>query len=377
MSQITEFNISVKDAIASLLPIANFAASERSANEIYKHVLIKNTGSQCFAIASNGAQTVIRGVPLPLIGSEPFSVCIDGNKLRAILSTLKDADEDTIHLSWTDAVATLKIGRSKLTAAVVNPSGYPDPEKLGQEHNSVVLPFGALLQSLRSVSHSVAVRDARHYLNGCHIKFSETGFAVTGSDGHRLSRVCKSMSQTGNGASEGIVPVKFIDLVASNVDKNCGDVRLRMNSYMVELTWNGGQIRSTLIDGKYPDVSPFFDAKDERKLFSCNKSSVVNAINRLKATVYEKLPSIAVDVENGEIKLSTLDDKQSETGVDYMSAEIADETTRLSVNISYLSDALNQIDDDAVSFYLVKANSIKVASVSNPEFSAVIAQLRR
>lgn len=373
---LNQFTISVKDAIATLLPIASFASTERASNEIYKHVLIRCNGSQCFAIGSNGAQTVIRGVPLPMFGAEPFDVCIDGHKLRAILSSLKDAVEDEIFITWDDAVATFKIGRSKLTAAVVCPKGFPDPDKLGNEHCSVVLPFNSLLQSLRAVSHSVAVRDVRHYFNGCFIQFSNNGFSVTGSDGHRLSRVCKVLNQNGNGAAEGIAPVKFIDLVGANIEKNTGDVRLRMSSHMVEVTWHGGQIRSTLIDGKYPDVSPFFES-EEKTLFVCKKSEVINSLNRLKATVFEKLPAIGIEIENNELKLSTLDDKHQETGVDFVSAEISGSDEKLSINIGYLSDALSQIDDDMVSFGLVKFNSVKVASVSNPEFSAVIAQLRR
>lgn len=377
MNQKNQFSISVNDALATLLPVASFAATERSNNEIYKHVLIRCNGNKCFAIGSNGAQTVIRSVPLPLMGSEPFSVCIDGVKLRAILSSLKDASEADIAISWNDTLATFKIGRSKLTAAVVNPSGFPDPEKLGEEHSSIILPFSAVLQSLRSVSHSVSHRDVRHYLNGCHIAFSANSFIVTGSDGHRLSRVCKVIKHGANGAAEGIVPVKFIELVNTNVDKSSGDIGLRLSAFMLELTWNGGQIRTSLIDGKYPDVSPFFDT-DAKPLFVAGRSAFLHSLNRLKSTVFEKLPSISIDVEQSELKLCTLDDKQQETGVDYVSAEnIADSDTRLSINIAYLSDALSQIDDEQVIFSLVKANSVKVASVKNPEFSAVIAQLRR
>ncbi|WP_445768459.1 DNA polymerase III subunit beta [Rheinheimera sp.] len=191
---VQKFDIAISDALASLLPIATFASTERAVNEIYKHVLMRCDGNKCFAIASNGAQTIIRSIPMPLLGSEPFAVCIDGVKLRAILSSLKDASESEISISWTDGLATIKIGRSKLTASVVDASTYPETEKLGEEHSSLIIPGSILHQSLRSVSHSCAIRDARHYLNGCHFAFTASGFSVTGSDGHRLSRVCKNLT---------------------------------------------------------------------------------------------------------------------------------------------------------------------------------------
>ncbi len=54
MSQ--QFSLSVKAALDSLLPVAGFAATERSVNEVYKHVLIKSTGESLYAIGCNGAQ---------------------------------------------------------------------------------------------------------------------------------------------------------------------------------------------------------------------------------------------------------------------------------------------------------------------------------
>lgn len=369
------FTISVKAAIETLMPIAGFAASERSQNEVYKHVLITNNGSQCFAIGCNGAQSVIRSVPIPLM-SEPFKVCIDGVKLRAILSSLKDAAEQELSFSWTESVATIKVGRSKLTAAVVNPDSFPHPDRLGDEHFEIVINGSVLLQSLRSVAHSCAARDVRHYLNGCHLKISDSSFSVTGSDGHRISRVIKPLAgQSGN--AEGIVPLKLLDLLQANVDKNVGDIRVRISANMAEFTWTGGQIRSTLIDGKYPDTSGFFNCEPKR-LFSCSKHALLQSISRLKSTAFEKLPSLAIDAENGELRLATLDERKEESGTDFIAATLTNaELTQLSVNIIYLSDSLNQIEDDEVLFELVSGNSLKIQSVNNPDFNAIIAQLRR
>lgn len=376
MNQLTQvFTMSVKDAISTLLPIAAFASSVRSQVDIYKHVLIRSNGSQCFAIACNGAQTIIRTIPLGLV-SEEFQVCIDGAKLAAILSSLKDSQSENMTISWTDAVATVKVGRSKLTAQVVDASGFPEPQKLGDEHSSIIIPSGLLLSSLKSVIHSCASNDARHFLNGCHFHFNESGFTVTGADGHRISRVCKAIVSNTQVSSSGILPKRLVDLLSSVLDK-VGDVRIRLSPVMIELTMQGCQIRSVLIDGKFPDTTPFF-AGSEQPLFSATKQSVTNALNRLKATIYEKLPAVSIEAENQDVKLTTLDEQKKESGLDFVSAKVVDPNLKISMNISYLSDALMQIsDNDTVHFSVVTANSIKITSENNADFCAIIAQLRR
>lgn len=373
---INTFSITVKDAIATLLPVALFASSSRTQLDVYKHVLIRSNGTQCFGIACNGAQTIIRTVPLPMI-ADSFQLCIDGTKFAAILSSLKDSPSDMMAISWTDAVATVKVGRSKLTAQVIDPATFPEPQKLNEEHSSIVMPSSLLLASLKAVIHSCGTNDSRHYLNGCHFTFNSSGFSVTGSDGHRVSRVCKPIVASTQGCSSGIFPKRLVEVLSSTLDK-VGDVRIRLSPKMVELTMQGCQVRSNLLDGTYPDTSNFFQMESEQPLFTAPKQAVTNALNRLKSTIYEKLPSVSIEAENDEVKLSTLDENKDESGSDYVKATVNDPKLKVSINISYLSDALSQLDDaDTVCFSAVTAGSIKIRSTNNSEFCAVIAPLRR
>jgi DNA polymerase III subunit beta len=366
--------LGVKTALDVLLPVAAFAAGERSVNDVYKHVLIKSDGNQCFAIASNGSQSLIRALPLPLL-SEPFSVCMDGVKLRGILSGLKDASEQDMLISWSASSATIKVGRSKLTLAVIPASTYPSPERLGDDAATVVLPSGVILDALRSAIHACGENDVRHFLNGCFLRFDEQTLVVAGSDGHRLCRIVKTVNTSTS--AQGILPKKFIDLLHQNAGKMGGDIRLRMNRNMVEATWSGGQLRSALIEGQYPDFTRFFDAK-HTPLFTCSKQSILQSISRLRATVYEKLPSLSIESDGGELKLVTLDEHKIESGIDYLTAKIDSNGLKpLSINISYLSDCLNTISDDELNFSLAETGGVVIKSANNVDYLEIIQQLRR
>ena len=370
-----QFSISVKTALDVLLPVAVFAASERSLADVYKHVLIKHDGTKCFAIAGNGSQSLIRSLSLPMLAVEPFQVCLDGVKLRAILSGLKDAAEQDMVVSWTEANATIKIGRSKLTLAVINPSGYPSPDRLGNDASTLILPLPVILEALRSVFHACADKDARHFLNGCFLSFDVDKLIVAGTDGHRLCRIVKQVG-TGN-TGQGILPRKFVEHFHFNAGKVAGDVRLRLTSNMVEATWDGGQLRSNLIDGKYPDISPFFD-KGNIKLFQCSKDSMMQSISRLRATVFEKLPSVAIEASSSELRLVTLDEHKAESGIDYVGATICSSLEKpISININYLSECINHIDDDELVFCLSEHGGVIIKAADSSEQQEIINPLRR
>ncbi len=376
MSQ--QFSLSVKAALDSLLPVAGFAATERSVNEVYKHVLIKSTGESVYAIGCNGAQSILRTLPTQQMFSDAFELCVDGTKLRAILQGFKDSPDKEMTLTWEagGSSAAVQVGRTKLVLAMIAPEGFPYPEKLVNPNFEIVLKSSVLINALRATNHAIGNRDVRAYLNGCHIKFAGGMFSVTGTDGHRISRVNHGVQLGEQSCGEGIIPSRCLDLICTSMDKE-SDVRVRMSQGMIELTSAGNQLRSTLIDGQFPDTTHFFG--DAVRLLDCKKSELMQAIGRLRATVYEKLPSLTIELAGkDELKLATLDESKQESGVDFISAAVrADTIPVLSLNISYLSDCLAEIADDEVSLSVLPNNSVRIASLKDSSFHGVIAQLRR
>lgn len=379
---VNQLVLNVKVAIEAILPVSAFAATERSVNDVYKHVLIKFNGNQCFAIGCNGSQSIIRTVQLQGMLVEPFELCLDGVKLRAVLSGLKDVSSQEMTIVWDDVSAVIKVGRSKLNIPVINASAFPYPDKLNDENFCAVLPSTVFIESLKFTSHSCAERDVRYFLNGCHVKFSDGIFCAIGSDGHRISRVVKSISldsKASGAVHQGIIPKKFLDMLFNNIGK-CGDVRIRMNTDMIEITWSEGQLRSTLIDGKYPDSTAFFSGENT-PFFQCSRAELVQSLSRLKATAYEKLPSLSIALcEDGEVKLSTLDEQKNESGIDFLSARIdpaAQSATEFCVNLFYLSECLSQMNQDDIEFSLCAGNSIKIKQSTDDSVNTVIGQLRR
>lgn len=344
--------ISVKQALDNLLPVVMFASDKgKGVLPIYSHVLLKCTAKGLVAISGNGAQFTCRTVSHD--NTEECEVCIEGAKLRTILTSYKDQPEtQSVTITFDDDAGTgavIKCGRSKLNLNVVDPSTYPSPDKVNPENVfEAIMPFRVWRDSLLGCSHAVAQNDARHYLNGMCIRFNDGQFTVISSDGHRLSRVLNNTVTAGR-SIEAILPRRFLDMI-SIIPKGTSDIRIRIDSRMIEITWNGGQLRSQLVDGRYPNIDPFFSGEAINH-FKVDRQQLLSALLRLRATVDDSRPAIVIAPEkSGELRVSTEGLGQVETGEDFITAEIFSDFTPMALNINYLSESLNSFSDETLFF---------------------------
>jgi DNA polymerase-3 subunit beta len=367
MQQLT---ITVKEALDSLLPVAVFAASEKSPLAIHNFVLIKIQNGSVYGIATNGAQTLTRRIASTM--DVDIQLSVSGVKLRAVLSGLKDINgQQALTITVNGSEGLIKVGRSKLVLETLPPESFPSPLKLSVESTEVTLPASVLLEGVKSVIHSVADRHTHAFFNGLNIILENNTLSLVSSDGHRMSRVLRSDVAATAGKINAILPRRFLDLL-SLVPKT-EQIRLRVDSNMVEITWGLGQIRSNLIDACFPDTQRHFSATGT-EAFSVHRESLLSAITRLNATADDKRPVIQISKDAGDIKLETLNMQNAVTGEDFLPARV-DSDFSICLNLRYLQDALSGFSDDSVSFEKSELNFIALKGLSS-ERVELIAPIR-
>lgn len=337
-----KLSVTLKEALDSLLPAAAFSASEKSPLPIHNFVLIKNLSNYIFVVATNGSQTLTKRVA-PYLGDD-FELCVCAKKLQAILGGLKALDANSpFNITWNEAEATVKVGRSKLVLGVICPTTFPSPRKLSESRESI-FKSNILLDSINAVVHAIGLRHVHAFFNGLNIRIDAGNLSVISSDSHRLSRiVCSNIESTGD--INAILPRRYIALL-SLVPKN-ETIRLKVDNNMAEITWADGMIRTNLIDASYPDTRQHFSANGVNA-FSVNRQSLLHALGRLNATVDDNRPALTISNEGGEVKLSTLNTQNSITGEDFIDADIESDFS-FCINLKYLSDALSAFPDENIS----------------------------
>ena len=170
---------------------------------ILGHVLMEIKDGVCFLTATDLEVQVSYSYDIGV--SENIRITVPARKFTDILRSL-EAENVTLEVTPKDIV--IKSGKSKFRVSALNPDDFPiitddisDCMKIDSE---------ALLKLVNSTSFSMGYQDARHFLNGLFIEFSQNNITAVATDGHRLAcslRACELSSSE----KSCIVPRKCIN----------------------------------------------------------------------------------------------------------------------------------------------------------------------
>ena len=170
---------------------------------ILGHVLMEIKDGVCFLTATDLEVQVSFSYDIGV--SENIRITVPARKFTDILRSLETED---VSLEVTPKDIVIKSGKSKFRVSALNPDDFPiitddisDCMKIDSE---------ALLKLVNSTSFSMGYQDARHFLNGLFIEFSQNNITAVATDGHRLAyslRACELSSSE----KSCIVPRKCIN----------------------------------------------------------------------------------------------------------------------------------------------------------------------
>ena len=137
---------------------------------------------------------------------EDLNTTLPGKKLLDILRSLPGDGAVTIELG--DDKATIKSGKSRFVLASLPGSDFPyDKEDVDYCYEVSAHNLDNLINQ---TSFSMAVQDARHFLNGMFFEVGAEKITVVATDGHRLSMSACNQTNSLNEPVDCIIPRKCI-----------------------------------------------------------------------------------------------------------------------------------------------------------------------
>ena len=133
---------------------------------------------------------------------EDLNVTMPAKKLLDILKSLPGEDDVSINIS--DNKATIKSGKSKFVLATLPGEDFPyEAVETNWTYNVTATNLDAMISQ---TSFSMAVQDARHFLNGLFFEVGPNQITVVATDGHRLSMSACKQTNSLNDAVKCIIP---------------------------------------------------------------------------------------------------------------------------------------------------------------------------
>ena len=301
-----------------------------------------------------------------------LSTTVGSRKMIDILKSLPG--DQVVSLTSSGTKLTLQAGKSRFTMQTLPADDFPLVNEAVDFGPSFGVPQKVLKSLIDQVHFAMAVHDIRYYLNG--ILFVAEGKTLTlvSTDGHRLG-LAQATLETEIPKQEVILPRKTVLELArllANVDE---PIEMRFAGNQAKFTFSGLEFVTKLVEGKFPDYNRVIP-KNHKNSVILGRQPLLSSLQRAAILTSEKFKGVRVNLEPGALRIASSNAEQEEAKEE-LEIDYGGDAIEIGFNVTYLMDALNNIDHDMVKLELQDGNSSALITVpEQPGFKYVVMPMR-
>ena len=308
--------------------------------------------------------------------SAPVAVTVPARKLLDICRSLPDGA--VLKMECLQDKISLQAGKSRFTLATLPAENYPAFDAASGFDFAVDIAAAMLRRALDKTLFAMAQQDVRYYLNGLMLELSDGVLRAVASDGHRLS-LCEQpfASADSTGFRQIIVPRKGVlelqRLLSSEDDEALLTFELSSNNLRITL----GRVVffAKLIDGRFPDYRRVLP-KEIKWLLKIDRQEIKAALTRVSILSNDKFRGIHLSLAQDLLSL-VAQNPEHEEAQEEIAVEYAGKPFSVGFNVSYLLDAINNVDSAEVMFLFPEdAHSCVIQDAATHDFKFIVMPIR-
>ncbi len=360
-------NITIKKE-AVLEPLKNIVnvSEQRQTMPILGHVLMSVKGGVC-TLTSTDLEVQISHEDEGIFDSD-FKVTVPARKFFDIIKSLEAAEID---LEINDSDVVIKSGKSRFKVSSLSSDDFP----LMESDNSSLINLDSeeLLKLINSTSFSMGYQDARHFLNGLFLQFTDNKIISVATDGHRLAYSC-THCESDTRDSSCIIPRKCVleirRILSSFKDFSQIISSISINNMNLLVKIGNYTIISKLIEGNYPDYNKVFP-QNLSNLMTIDRPSLKASLQRLAIMSSDQYKGVKLTLSKDLLNLSTIN-SENESGDESLECQYSGDSLEIGFNLSYLIETLDVIETPNIAIHLGSSDSGCLVTAENNESSKYI-----
>jgi DNA polymerase-3 subunit beta len=281
---------------------------------------------------------------------------LPARKLLDICRALPDDAEISININGDKAQVTS--GKSRFTLSTLPAQEFP----LVDEIDSVVefdISQKVFKSLLDKTSFAMAQQDVRYYLNGLLLEMDGKKLRAVATDGHRLALCDADLKTDLSDKIQVIVPRKGVLELIRLSQESDENIKIKISTNHIKISWEDLQFTSKLIDGKFPDYTRVIPEEGNAPILA-DREQLKQSLTRASILSNEKYRGVRILLEKDKLRALAHNPEQEEAEeeleVSYGGADM-----EIGFNVSYLLDALGIIKTDKV-----------ILTVSDPNSSCLV-----
>jgi len=304
--------------------------------------------------------------------AESYATTVGARKMIDILRTLP-ADQ-VVSLSAAQNKLTLTGGKSRFTLQTLPADDFPLVNEAVDFGPAFAVPQKTLKSLVNQVHFAMAVHDIRYYLNG--ILFVAEGHTLTlvATDGHRLG-LAQARLDNEIPKQEVILPRKTVlELQRLLVDEDT-PIEARFAGNQARFAFSGMEFVTKLVEGKFPDYNRVIP-KGHKNSVVVGRAPLLASLQRAAILTSEKFKGVRVNLDPGLLRIASSNAEQEEAKEE-LEIDYQGDAIEIGFNVTYLMDALANIDHEMVKLELQDGNSSALITVpEQPGFKYVVMPMR-
>ncbi|MEY4725378.1 MAG: hypothetical protein RLZ36_5 [Pseudomonadota bacterium] len=360
-----------QDKVLSVLQSVAGIVERRHTLPILANVLIRKTGS-ALQLTTSDLEIQIRTTAELDGDAGNFTTTVGARKLIDILRTMPS--DQTVSLESSQNKLILKGGKSRFTLQSLPAEDFPLVQEAANFGPSFSVPQKTLKELLHQVSFAMAVHDIRYYLNGILFVAEGKQLSLVATDGHRLAFASATLDVEVP-RQEVILPRKTVLEMQRLLSDKEGAIEMQFAGNQAKFIFEGMEFVTKLVEGKFPDYNRVIP-KNHKNTITMGRTALLATLQRTAILTSEKFKGVRLNLEPGVLRVASSNAEQEEA-VDELEIDYNGDAIEIGFNVTYLIDALTNMDQDMVQVDLADSNSSALITIpENTTFKYVVMPMR-
>lgn len=287
-----------------------------------------------------------------------FSTTVGARKLIDILRTLP-ADQN-VTLSSAQSKLTLTGGKSRFTLQTLPAEDFPLVQEAADFGPAFSVPQKSLRELISQVHFAMAVHDIRYYLNGILFVAEGKSLTLVATDGHRLA-LAQATLEVEMPKQEVILPRKTVLELQRLLKDEDTPIEMRFAGNQAKFAFSGMEFVTKLVEGKFPDYNRVIP-KNHKNHVTLGRVPLLASLQRAAILTSEKFKGVRLNFEPGTLRIASSNAEQEEAKEE-LEIDYGGDAIEIGFNVTYLMDALANMDQEMVTLSLHDANSSALVTV--------------
>ena len=305
-----------------------------------------------------------------------LSTTVGARKLIDILRSLP-ADQ-VVTLTAAQNKLTLQGGKSRFTLQTLPADDFPLVNEAVDFGPAFSVPQKTLKGLINQVHFAMAVHDIRYYLNGILFVAEGKSLTLVATDGHRLA-LAQATLDVEIPKQEVILPRKTVlelmRLLKDDKEAADGPIEMRFAGNQAKFSFSGMEFVTKLVEGKFPDYNRVIPRAHKNHV-TLGRAPLLASLQRAAILTSDKFKGVRVNLEPGTLRIASSNAEQEEAKEE-LEVDYSGDAIEIGFNVTYLMDALANMDQEMVKIELQDTNSSALFTVPEQSgFKYVVMPMR-